>query len=133
MTPKQEKYCQAIASGMSELDAMHHAGFKASSQDNARRQLANLKKDEHVQNRIAELKAIAHIQSNDAKGVANLDKKTYEKVSALEFLANTYNDASREMKIRVQAAIAALPYEEAKLAPLGKKESKIEEAQKIAQ
>lgn len=36
------------------------------------------------------------------------------------FLKSVYSDVAEDMRVRIQAAVAALPYEAAKLAPKGK-------------
>ena len=44
--------------------------------------------------------------------------------TAHEFLKGLYQDAAEDVRVRIQAAVAALPYEEAKLMPKGKRGDK---------
>lgn len=129
MTPKQEAYCHAVADGLEPIEAVKKVGYNP---EHATRQVHRMDNNTEVQTRIAELKAIKHIQAKQQQGknvsVDKLPTNVARTVNALDFLSNTYNDAAMPMKVRVQAAVAALPYEEAKIAPKGKKEGVIEGA-----
>lgn len=128
LTPKQEMYCKHIADGLGELEAVKATGYNA---DHAARQLHRLKSNPEVEKRIIELKAIAHIQGLDAgmsHQQADLTPAVAEQVSSMEFLRSTFSDPRQPMKIRLAAAIAVLPYEEAKVAAKGKKEDAIDSA-----
>ena len=57
LTKRKEAYCQNVADGLDELEAMAAAGYKAKNEANAKRQLKNLDDDELVQDRITELRA----------------------------------------------------------------------------
>lgn len=131
MTPKQEAYCHAVADGLEPIEAVKQAGWNPA---HATRQVHRMENNSEVQMRIAELKAIKHIQNKQRQGkpvsTDKLPAAAVQTVNALEFLSNTYNDAAQPMKVRVQAAIAALPYEEAKIAPKGKKEGAADDAKK---
>lgn len=132
LTPKQEAYCHKVADGLKPLDAVKAVGYNP---EHASRQVNRLEKNTAVQNRIVELKAIKHIQAKDKDKPSSdaLPKRVAEKVKALDFLCETYNDATQPMKVRVQAAVAALPYEEAKVAPKGKKEDAKDTAKQATQ
>ena len=133
MTPKQEAYCHARAEGLEPIDAAKKAGYNP---DHATRQAHRMENNSEVQVRIAELKAVKHIQSKQKQGKAvstdMLAAPVANIVNALDFLNTTYNDANQPMKVRVQAAVAALPYEEARIAPKGKKEGAVDGAKKAA-
>lgn len=129
LTQKQEQFARLVAGGTDELDAIKKTGYKASS---ASKQAYRMAQNMAVQNRIAELKAIYAIQKSDkdsepkqAKQAisANYETLLQEKLSALDFLRSVYTDACNDMKTRIQAAMAVLPYEEAKVAQIGKKDS----------
>ena len=132
MTPKQERFCQARARGVPVYQAMEEAGYKSTSESNAKRQLANLEKDEKIHDRIKELKAASLIKELDDKRQEKISEAPAptksKKMGALDFLSQTYNDPLQDIKIRINAAVAALPYEEMKPAPMGKKEGAIEGA-----
>lgn len=131
MTPKQEAYCHAVADGLEPIDAVKKVGYNPA---HATRQVHRMDNNSEVQTRIAELKAIKHIQAKQKQGkdvsVDKLPTNVARTVNALDFLSNTYNDIAQPMKVRVQAAVAALPYEEAKIAPKGKKDGAIDNAKK---
>lgn len=131
MTPKQEAYCHAVADGLEPIDAVKKVGYNPA---HATRQVYRLDNNSEVQLRIAELMAIKHIQSKQRQGkpvsTDKLSAPVARTVNALDFLCTTYNDAGQPMKVRVQAAVAALPYEEAKIAPKGKKEGAMDNAKK---
>ncbi|MFB2539482.1 MULTISPECIES: hypothetical protein [unclassified Acinetobacter] len=126
LTSKQEAYCQAVADGLKELDALKQVGYNPQS---AGKQLYRLQDNQAVQDRIAELKAINLINASDAaSGDAKVDAKITEKLSAMDFLRDTINNPQQSMKVRIAAAIAVLPYEKSKLAPKGKKEDAVDTA-----
>lgn len=60
------------------------------------------------------------------------DNAVQEKIGALDFLKDMYSDPKHDMKTRISATLAILPYEEAKIAQTGKKESKKETAIKLS-
>lgn len=130
MTPKQEAYCQAVASGLSPADAAAKAGYGIT---NIGKQIGRLNTNPEVQKRISILMAAKGIPHNV---VVAISKDTQEKIeaeakqnkTALEFLRDTYNNPNNDIKVRVQAALGALPYEEAKIAPKGKKEEQVDNA-----
>ena len=120
-----EIYCRCIALGMTPAQALTEAGYKTDKPDSVRRQHDILQKRASIQTRIKELKQ--HFEDNPhlAKPITEPDdaKPSVQKqLSAKEYLLQTLNDAGQEPKLRLQAAMALLPYEEAKIAPQGKKE-----------
>lgn len=120
LTKRQEAYCQNVAEGLDDLDAMADAGYKAKSQANAERSLKNLKDNEAVQNRITELRAINLLESGESPEGESAE--VVELVSALHFFETVYKDRMQPMKTRISCAAIAIQYEEPKPAPVGKKE-----------
>lgn len=61
-----------------------------------------------------------------------LDRDALEEVppDALTFFQSVYKDVKLDPRMRFQAALAALPFEAAKPAPVGKKQAALETAQK---
>ncbi|MGP5203690.1 hypothetical protein ACTXKB_13120 [Psychrobacter aquimaris] len=120
LTKRQEAYCQNVAEGLDDLDAMADAGYKAKSQANAERSLKNLKDNEAVQNRITELRAINLLESGESPEGESAE--VIELVNALHFFQTVYKDRSKSMKDRISCATIAIQYEEPKPAAIGKKE-----------
>jgi len=131
MTPKQEAYCHAVADGLEPIDAAKKAEYNP---EHASRQAYRMDNNPEIQTRIAQLKAFNHIHSMRKQGkdisTDTLTPQVGSIVNALDFLATTYNDIGQPIKVRVQAAVAALAYEEAKIAPKGKKEGAVDDAKK---
>lgn len=119
LTKRQEAYCQNVAEGLDDLDAMADAGYKAKSQANAERSLKNLKDNEAIQNRITELRAINLLESGES--TERETAAVVQIVDALDFFRTVYKDPARSMKDRISCATIAIQYEEPKPAPVGKK------------
>lgn len=120
-----EIYCKMMAKGADYIDALAAAGYKVDNEDSARRQKRNLDKNSKIQSRIKEL--VAYYKENPERKDAPIDAMTPAptpggKMSAREYLESVINDIEQDQKSRIQAAVALLPYEEAKIAPKGKKE-----------
>ena len=120
LTKRKEAYCQNVADGLDELEAMAAAGYKAKNKANAERQLRNLDADDAVQDRITELRAIKLLETGeDTDGET---AEVVELVNALHFFQTIYKNPKRSMKERIACASIAITYEEPKPAPIGKKE-----------
>ncbi|WP_201555799.1 hypothetical protein [Psychrobacter sp. 72-O-c] len=119
LTKRQEAYCQNVAEGLDDLDAMADAGYKAKNQANAERSLKNLNDNEAVQNRITELRAINLLESGESPEGETAE--VVELVNALHFFETVYKDRKQPMKTRISCAAIAIQYEEPKPAPVGKK------------
>ncbi len=120
-----EIYCRCIALDMTPAQALTEAGYKTDNPDSVRRQHDILQKRASIQARIKELKQYFDDNPHLAKPITEPDddKPVVKKQhSAKEYLLQTLNDPGQEPKLRLQAAVALLPYEEAKIAPKGKKE-----------
>ena len=120
LTKRKEAYCQNVAEGLDELEAMAAAGYKASNKANAERQLRNLDADEAVQNRITELRAINLLETGET--TEGESAEVVELVNALHFFQTIYKDRGKSMKDRISCAAIAIQYEEPKPAAIGKKE-----------
>lgn len=120
LTKRQEAYCQNVAEGLDDLEAMADAGYKAKNQANAERSLKNLKENEAIQNRIIELRAINLLESGE--NPEGETAEVVELVNALHFFQTVYKNPVNPMKDRISCAAIAIQYEEPKPAPIGKKE-----------
>lgn len=130
LTKKREAYCQHRAGGLEPIDAAKAAGY---SSENAKHQAWRLENSEHIERRVTELKAAALVKLADAKADTDGQTKAVkQRVTAIEFLRDIYNDIKQPVKIRIQAATSALPYEEAKPAAVGKKEQARNSASSVA-
>lgn len=120
LTKRQEAYCQNVAEGLDDLEAMADAGYKAKNQANAERTLKNLQDNEAIQNRIIELRAINLLESGESPEGENAE--VVELVNALHFFQTVYKNPAKSMKERIACAAIAIQYEEPKPAAIGKKE-----------
>lgn len=120
LTKRQEAYCQNVAEGLDDLEAMADAGYKAKNQANAERTLKNLQDNEAIQNRIIELKAINLLESGESPEGETAE--VVELVNALHFFQTVYKNPAKSMKDRISCAAIAIQYEEPKPAAIGKKE-----------
>lgn len=120
LTKRKEVYCQNVADGLDELEAMAAAGYKAKNEANAKRQLKNLDDDELVQDRITELRAIKLLKTGET--TEGETAEVVELVNALHFFQTVYKNPAKSMKDRISCATIAIQYEEPKPAPIGKKE-----------
>lgn len=120
LTKRQEAYCQNVAEGLDDLDAMAAAGYKAKNQANAERSLKNLDENEDIQNRIIELKAINLLESGESPEGETAE--VVELVNALHFFQTIYKNPAKSMKDRISCAAIAIQYEEPKPASIGKKD-----------
>lgn len=120
LTKRQEAYCQNVAEGLDDLEAMADAGYKAKNQANAERSLKNLKDNEEIQNRIIELRAINLLESGESPEGETAE--VVELVNALHFFQTVYKNRANPMKDRISCAAIAIQYEEPKPAAIGKKE-----------
>lgn len=124
----KEEYAKMMAKGADWLDAMQAAGYDVSNQESAKRQKRNLDKNKGLQNRISELK---QLQEQKQASQAT-DAKPPKKLSPKEYLESVYNDLAQDPKMRMQAAVALLPYTENKMAQTGKKDDAQQTAQQLS-
>lgn len=120
-----EIYCRCIALGMTPAQALTEAGYKTDKPDSVRRQHDILQKRADIQTRIKELKQYFDDNPDLAKPVTEPDTDkpvVQQELNARGYLTQVLNDIGQPPKLRLQAAVALLPYEEAKIAQTGKKE-----------
>lgn len=133
LTEQQRKYAEARMSGLSIKDSALAAGCpeKSASQAGSR-----LEKHPSV---IAHLGRLKSVESDAVPG-AGRDAPPPAGSSAAgqyfedpkELLKHAMNDRTLDMKVRMQAAVALLPFEHQKLGESGKKEQKDVAAQGVA-
>lgn len=131
ITQKQERYARLVASGMDLHTAALEAGCK--NHEAARKFVADMAKRKNVQAFINELKtANAGLQQGQTNKKTMPNETTAVKYETpLEFLTSVFNNVNGlyTPKERIGAAIALLPYTESKVAPTGKKEGEVNNAQ----
>lgn len=122
LTPKQARYAQLVADGLDYHTAAMDAGCKTT--DAARKFVADMAKRPNVQAHIEKLRTVK-AQPIDREATTEQIHK-----SPLEYLKAVFNDTSGiyTPKEKITAAVALLPYTEARVAPVGKKEDAIENA-----
>lgn|SRR5690606_7123688 len=127
LTDKKRRFADALKSGASNRDAAIAAGY---SEKTAAQAGSRLAKDPDV---------LAHIGRKEAVVEAQQQAKAEGKSTSLDAISRAYDDpkdflravmnyAGEDMKLRVDAAKALMPYEHAKPGEMGKKEQKAEAA-----
>ena len=135
LTAKKKAFAQAKHDGANNKEAPIFAGCSAETASPARSSMA---KDSDVIAQIERLKCVKGV-NNDVKPnpkpiVTKKDISTAsERPDPLKFLEEIWTDPVEDMKMRMDAAKAALPYFHGKVADKGKKATKTEDAKKAAQ
>lgn len=131
---RQEMYCQYVADGMSPQDAVRKAGYSVKG-SSVSIQVARLAENKAVQKRIIELKATKLVREADGESIDTIEglgdddnPELLKTMSAIEFLRAVYRNPANKIGNRINAAATVIPYEEAKVAPKGKKEAEINSA-----
>ena len=138
LTEKKKKFAHAHLDGMDNKQAAIFAGCpeKTASQAGSR-----MLKDPDVVAYIERLKANGHVK-HDVNAEENIERPIVTRIDVanagakpdpLEFLISIFSDPVEDMKLRMDAAKAALPYIHGKVAEKGKKETKVDEAKKATQ
>lgn len=131
LTTKQERYARLVASGKDLHTSALEAGCK--NHESARKFVADMAKRENVQAFINELKTANQglQQGQTEKQAKQNETKVVKYETPLEFLTSVFNnvDGLYTPKERIGAAIALLPYTEQKIAPTGKKEDEVNNAE----
>lgn len=133
ITQKQERYARLVASGMDLHTAALEAGCK--NHEAARKFVADMAKRENVQAFINELKTthagLQQGQTDKQETSSETEAKAVKYETPLEFLTSVFNNIGGlyTPKERITAAVALLPYTESKVAPIGKKEGEVNNAQ----
>ncbi|MGE8542723.1 MAG: terminase small subunit [Acinetobacter johnsonii] len=134
LTAKKKAFAQAKHDGANNKEAAIFAGCSPETASQAGSRMA---KDSDVIAQIERLKCVKGV-NNDVKPnpkpiVTKKDISTAsERPDPLKFLEEIWTDPVEDMKMRMDAAKAALPYFHGKVADKGKKETKAEEAQAAA-
>lgn len=131
MTDKKRRFAAALKSGASKKDAAISAGYSDKTASAAGSRLA---KDPDV---IAELARKEHVEQAKAEAKAqgkefNLPDLSKMYSDPLDFLKAVMNDAGEDLRYRVDAAKAMMPFVHAKKGEGGKKEQQAEAARKVS-
>lgn len=135
LTAKKKAFAQAKHDGANNKEAAIFAGCSPETASQAGSRMA---KDSDVIAQIEKLKSVKGV-NNDVKPDPKpiITKKVIETASSradpLKFLEEIWTDPVEDMKMRMDAAKAALPYFHGKVAEKGKKETKADEAKKATQ
>lgn len=140
LTEKMEKFALAIVDGKTNKEAAISAGYAEKTASAAGARLA---KDPEIIVYIEMLKAKKEGRSltsdqpkvkpkdtpeNSGEDETPVDEFQFEGDDPLDFLIKVMNFNGNKLPLRMQAAIAALPYKHGKVAEKGKKETKAETA-----
>lgn len=134
LTAKKKAFAQAKHDGANNKEAAIFAGCSPETASQAGSRMA---KDSDVIAQIERLKSVKDV-NNDVKTnpkpiVTKKDISTAsERSDPLKFLEEIWTDPVEDMKMRMDAAKAALPYFHGKVADKGKKQTREEEAKKGA-
>lgn len=131
LTDRKRKFADAVRAGASNREAAIAAGYSAKTASAAGSRLA---KDADV---------LAHIERKEvveeAKAAARVDGAVFniESLSKLysdplDFLKAVMNDGGEDVKLRLDAAKAMMPYVHAKPGEKGKKTERQEAAERVA-
>lgn len=131
LTVKKKAFAQAKRDGATNKEAAIFAGC---SRETASQAGSRMAKDPDV---IAYLEQLENVKDVKTKSQPIITKKDIKNVSnhadPLNFLEEIWMDPGEDIKLRIDAAKAALPYFHGKVAPKGKKEGKVEDAKKATQ
>lgn len=134
LTVKKKAFAQAKHDGADNKEAAIFAGYSPETASQAGSRLA---KDPDVVAHIERLKINTEVKTDvkpDPKPI--ITKKDIEtagsRADPLKFLEEIWTDPVEDMKLRMDAAKAALPYFHGKVAEKGKKESQADDAKAAA-
>lgn len=140
LTEKMEKFALAIVDGKTNKEAAISAGY---AEKTASQQGSKLSKDPEIIVYIEKLKAQKEGRSltsdqpkvkpenepeNSSEDETPVGEFQFEGDDPLDFLIKVMNFNGNKLPLRMQAAIAALPYKHGKVAEKGKKETKQDKA-----
>ncbi|WP_180076899.1 terminase small subunit [Acinetobacter sp. YH12251] len=135
LTAKKKAFAQAKFDGATNREAAIFAGCSPETASQAGSRMA---KDPDVIAYLERLKADKDVKPDvkavdrpiiTQKQISNADQLP----DPLKFLTEIWTDPVEDMKLRMDAAKAALPYFHGKVAEKGKKETKADEAKKATQ
>lgn len=135
LTEKKKAFAQSKHDGADNKQAAIFAGYSPESASQAGSRLA---KDPDVIAHIERLKINTEVKPEiKPEQRPIITKKDIEtagnRADPLEFLISIFSDPVEDMKLRLDAAKAALPYVHGKVAEKGKKESKADAAKTATQ
>lgn len=123
LTERKRKFAEALMRGERKTDAARQAGYSAATAS----QMANkLGKDADVLRYMESKRGVESSGKPDVLALA----LTYD--DPIAFLKAVMNDSGEDIKLRVDAAKAMLPYMHQKKGEGGKKDARQEAAQKVA-
>lgn len=123
LTDKKRRFVQALQSGLSGAKAAIHAGY---SEKGAAVAASRLMKDKDVQEALGRVNQVNKLKEEAAAGGKSISLPDFGKIYSdpLDFLKAVANDPGQDMKLRVDAAKAWIPYVHGKIADQGKKDAK---------
>ncbi len=131
LTDKKRRFVQALQSGLSGAKAAIHAGY---SENGAAVAASRLMKDKDVQEALGRVNQVNKLKEEAAAAGKEISLPDLGKLYSdpLEFLKAVANDPEQDMKLRVEAAKAWVPYVHGKIGEQGKKDAKKQAADKAA-
>lgn len=131
LTEKQRKFVQAKLNGKDNREAAIIAGYSEHSASMTGSQLMNNPRIKDYLD--SNLKADMGSGGSSLPLVSLALEQELEAISdPLEYLRSVYTDHRQPEKLRIEAAKAALPYVHGKVPEIGKKQSREDEANDIA-
>lgn len=123
LTDKKRRFVQALQSGLSGAKAAIHAGY---SEKGAAVAASRLMKDKDVQEALGRVNQVNKLKEEAAASGKSISLPDLGKLYSdpLEFLKAVANDPEQDMKLRVDAAKAWVPYVHGKIGEQGKKDAK---------
>ncbi|MFY3534639.1 terminase small subunit [Achromobacter denitrificans] len=123
LTDKKRRFVQALQSGLSGAKAAIHAGYSEKGAAVAASRLMKDKDVQEAQGRVNQVNKLKEEAAASGKSISLPDLgKLYS--DPLEFLKAVANDPEQDMKLRVDAAKAWVPYVHGKIGEQGKKDAK---------
>lgn len=131
LTDKKRRFVLALQSGLSGAKAAIQAGY---SEKGAAVAASRLMKDKDVQDALGRADQVNKLKAAAAAAGKDVSLPDLGKLYSdpLEFLKAVANDPEQDMKLRVEAAKAWVPYVHGKIGEQGKKDAKKDAANKAA-
>ncbi|MEN5159701.1 terminase small subunit [Achromobacter spanius] len=131
LTDKKRRFVQALQSGLSGARAAIHAGY---SEKGAAVAASRLMKDKDIQETLGRVNQVNKLKEEAAAAGKDVSLPDLGKLYSdpLEFLKAVANDPEQDMKLRVEAAKAWVPYVHGKMGEQGKKDARKQAADKAA-
>ncbi|MFQ1083779.1 terminase small subunit [Bordetella trematum] len=123
LTDKKRRFVQALQSGLSGAKAAIHAGY---SEKGAAVAACRLMKDKDVLGALSRADQVNKLREEAAATGKEVSLPDLGRLYSdpLEFLKAVANDPEQDMKLRVEAAKAWVPYVHGKVADQGKKDAR---------